>query len=108
VTSALSNMAETLAREDEEDEPISKVERMRRALREGKTSMTAADLAKAGELKSTPLVYALLRPDVDRGRVVLLDGRYAWNEHYDVKLETDVRAAIVLLRSNGYRVEKHK
>jgi hypothetical protein len=40
--------------------------------------------------------------------VVLLDGRYAWNEHYDVKLETDVRAAIVLLRSNGYRVEKHK
>jgi hypothetical protein len=109
LTGVFDAMADDLSRAaEEEDEPVSKVDRMRRALRDAPGVLTAAELAKAADLKATALVYALLKPDVARGRVHVRDGAYEWNRHYDEELAAELAAAAALLKRHGYKVERAK
>ena len=50
------------------------------------------------------LVWLLLKHDIKMGRVLLVEGMYAWNFEHESAESTAIRAAIKLLKKNGYTV----
>ncbi|WP_146187735.1 hypothetical protein [Limnohabitans sp. T6-5] len=68
--------------------------------------MTAAEIAYDVDLPSHTqnLVWLLLKYDIKKGRVLFSDGMYAWNAEFDSAEKTAIRAAIKLLKKNGYTV----
>lgn len=52
------------------------------------------------------LVWLLLKYDISKGRVLFSGGLYAWNAEFDSRDEVRIRAAIKLLKKNGYTVKK--
>jgi hypothetical protein len=70
--------------------------------------MTAAEIAFDVDLPSHTqnLVWLLLKYDIQKGRVLLVDGMYSWNFEHDSAEATAIRAAIKLLKKNGYTVKE--
>jgi hypothetical protein len=70
--------------------------------------MTAAEIAFDVDLPSHTqnLVWLLLKYDIKKGRVLLSEGLYTWNAEFDSREEVAIRAAIKLLKKNGYTVTK--
>lgn len=52
------------------------------------------------------LVWLLLKHDIKMGRVLLVEGMYAWNFEHESAEDTAIRAAIKLLKKHGYAVTK--
>jgi hypothetical protein len=70
--------------------------------------MSAAEIAYDVDLPSHTqnLVWLLLKYDIQKGRVLFSGGMYAWNAEFDSREEVAIRAAIKLLKKNGYVVTK--
>ena len=69
--------------------------------------MSAAEIAFDLDLPSHTqnLVWLLMKYDIKMGRVLLLvEGMYAWNFEHESAEATAIRAAIRLLKKNGYTV----
>lgn len=52
------------------------------------------------------LVWLLLKHDIKMGRVLQVEGMYAWNFEHESAEATAIRAAIKLLKKHGYAVTK--
>lgn len=79
---------------------------IRELLRSTGRPMNAAEIAFTVDLPSHTqnLVWLLLKHDIKMGRVLLVEGMYAWNfEHESAEAKT-IRAAIKLLKKHGYAV----
>jgi len=83
----------------------SKTDRLREYLRT-QGSATAIDLALEADLASTGLVGALLKVDLERGRVEFRAGRYTYNHEFDEAMDAEIRKAMALLKRHGYKVKK--
>jgi hypothetical protein len=96
---------------DAEEEKISRVERIRRLLKSSGAAMTDAeiawDLADHFPNFGAHLVWLLLKYDISKGRVLMIrSGLYKWNAEYESAEQKAIRAAIKLLKANGYKVIK--
>ena len=91
---------------------LSRTERIRQLLKAAQRPVTAAeitwDMADHFPNFGSHLVWLLLKYDMQKGRVILEDGKYRWSEEYDTDEATAIRAAIKLLKANGYRVTQPK
>lgn len=67
---------------------------------------TAREIANACDLKGSGFVGALLRHDVQKGKVFLSDGLYSWNYDYDDQEEEELRDAVKLLKKHGFKVQQ--
>ena len=92
---------------DPQAKPLSRTETIRRHLKESGCAMTSEEIAF--DLDDTlpnfgsHLVWLLLKHDVKKGRIVF-DGRYSWSTDYDTAEAAAIRAAVKLLKANGYGV----
>jgi hypothetical protein len=96
---------------DAEEEKISRVERIRRLLKSSGAAMKDAeiawDLADHFPNFGAHLVWLLLKYDIAKGRVLMIQkGVYKWNAEYESAKQKGIRAAIKLLKANGYTVIK--
>lgn len=107
IATTLAGRGPWLAAQPSEGAPkrVNKTEAMRNYLRaNGKA--TAPDLAMEADVEQTGLVGALLKTDLQRGRIFMRDGRYHWNPEHDERQAAEVRQAIALLKRQGYKVLK--
>lgn len=88
-----------------EQKPTSKTDKLRHHLR-AQGSATAQDLAMEADLDNTGLVSALLAGDIAKGRIFIRAGKYHWNPQHDEQLQTQLDAAVTLLKRHGYKVGK--
>lgn len=95
----------SFAKREPDQRPASKTERMRHYLRT-QGSATAADLAMEADLENTGLVSALLAGDIAKGRLFMRSSKYHWNPQHDEQLQTQLDAAVTLLKRHGYKVSK--
>jgi len=58
------------------------------------------------ELPDSGRVAALLKEDLRKGAVRLVDGRYEINPDYDAQLLRDLNQAAALLRRHGWKVKE--
>lgn len=86
--------------------PQSRVGAIRELLKSEARPMSAAEIAFDVDLPSfnQSLVWLLLKFDIQKGRVLFSNGLYAWNTEFDSAQATAIRAAIKLLKKNGYTV----
>lgn len=86
---------------------LSRTETIRRHLKASGCAMTseeiAFDLDDALPNFGHHLVWLLLKHDVKKGRIIF-DGRYSWSQEYDTAEAFAIRAALKLLKANGYKV----
>ncbi len=68
--------------------------------------MSAAEIAFDLDLPSHTqnLVWLLMKYDIKMGRVLLQDGMYSWSVKHESAEAAAIRAAIRLLKKNGYTV----
>ncbi len=69
-------------------------------------SANAATLAMQAQLPNSGRVYALLKTNIERGRVLLRNGRYRLNPDWDEQMQSELRDARILLERAGYRVTR--
>ena len=81
---------------------------IRDLLREADRPMTAAEIAFDLDLPSSCTVWLLMKYDMQKGRVFLIDGTYRWNHKYDQAEALEISAAVKLLKRNGYQVKALK
>jgi hypothetical protein len=88
--------------------PQSRVGTIRDLLKSEARPMTAAEIAYDVDLPSFDqnLVWLLLKYDIAKGRVLFSGGTFAWNAEFDLAESVAIRAAIKLLKKNGYTVSK--
>jgi hypothetical protein len=67
---------------------------------------TSAELAQTHGLPNTARVGALLKGDLEIGRVEYSGGAYFWNAQFDESMRQEVKRAASLLRAQGYQVKK--
>ncbi|HYW57712.1 MAG TPA: hypothetical protein VE934_12170 [Polaromonas sp.] len=84
----------------------SKTEQIRALLRTG--PKTPAEICMDVDLRSSGLVWALLKHDMAMGRVRRVDGCFELCSEFEQQLQQRIRAARALLESNGYRVLEPK
>jgi hypothetical protein len=91
-----------------ESRPPSRVGAIRELLKREAREMGAAEIAFDVDLPSfnQNLVWLLLKYDIAQGRVLLKDGMYSWNAEFESAEQAAIRAAIKLLKKNGYTVTK--
>lgn len=82
----------------------SKTGQIRALLKAG--PLSAAAICMEVDVRSTGLVWALLKHDIAMGRVDVEDGIYSLSCEHEQQLQQRIREARALLRFNGYRVEK--
>ena len=88
---------------------LSRTERIRQLLKCAGRPLTAAEIA--WDLNDhfpnfgSHLVWLLLKYDMQKGRVLFTDNKYRWNHDYDTAEAAAIRAAVALLRKNGYKVK---
>lgn len=88
---------------------LSRTETIRRLLKAASRPVTAAEIAF--DMDEFPnfgshLVWLLLKYDIQKGRVLLQDGKYHWNHAYDTAEAAAIRDAVKLLKSKGYKVKE--
>lgn len=88
---------------------LSRTETIRRLLKVASRPVTAAEIAF--DMDEFPnfgshLVWLLLKYDLQKGRVLLEDGKYRWNHAYDTAEAAAIRDAVKLLKSHGYKVKE--
>lgn len=84
---------------------LSRTERLRLALHtHGRCS--ARTLADKVGLENSALVGALLKHDIELGRVKYFDGAYELDPDFDMSDRAEIAAAIALLQRHGYKVGK--
>ena len=98
----------TIAQLGSKAKPPSRVGSIRDLLKAEARPMTAAEIAYDVDLPSFDqnLVWLLLKYDIAKGRVLFSGGTYAWNPEFDLAESAAIRAAIKLLKKNGYTVTK--
>ena len=88
---------------------LSRTERIRQLLKCAGRPLTAAeiawDLSDHFPNFGSHLVWLLLKYDMQKGRVLFSGDRYSWNHDYDTAEAVAIRAAVALLRKNGYKVK---
>jgi hypothetical protein len=94
-----------------DDSGTSRVERIRRLLKNTGAAMTDAEIAWEMDEHfpnfGAHLVWLLLKHDIEKGRVRMIrHGLYRWNDEYESAENTAIRAAIKLLKRHGYQVKK--
>jgi hypothetical protein len=115
--SPFEQMSQTLARHQPaksvwqpglEPKSQSRVGTIRDLLKHEARPMSAAEIAFDVDLPSfnQNLVWLLLKHDIQKGRVMLTNGLYAWNAEFDTAEGAAIRAAIKLLEKSGYTVKK--
>lgn len=92
-------------RDETDNKPESKTERMRTYLRTHGAA-NAATLAHEADVPRTALVSALLKADIARGRIVRRGDKYHWNHQFDAEHHRRLDEAATLLRANGFTVIK--
>lgn len=120
MTTALSNpfamLAQIASRRVERERPpapvgcpvgMSKTEAIRALLRAG--PRTALSIAVELDIpEGSGRVAALLKGDLHKGSVVMVDGRYQINDDYDAQLQRELAQAAALLRRHGWSVKEPK
>lgn len=117
MTTALSNpfamLAQIASRRVERERPpvpqsipagMSRTEAIRDLLRTSGPKNALA-IAVILELPDSGRVAALLKGDMAKGLVRLVDGRYDINPDYDAQLLRDLNQAAALLRRHGWKVK---
>ena len=91
---------------------LSRTERIRCLLRAATRPVTAAEIAFDMEDEfpnfGSGLVWLLLKYDIQKGRVILVRGKYIWNQEYDTAESAAIRDAVKLLKKHGYQVKPPK
>lgn len=82
----------------------SKTAQIRALLRIG--PMNAAAICMEVDIRSTGLVWALLKHDMAMGRVRCVNGMYEMCSEFEQDLQRRIREAKALLLAQGYTVEK--
>lgn len=82
----------------------SKAGQIRALLRTG--PMSAAAICMEVDIRSTGLVWAVLKHDLAMGRVRFVNGRYELASEFEQDLQQRIRQATALLLSQGYQVVK--
>ena len=77
---------------------------IRELLRKAARPLSAAEIAFDLDLPSSCTVWLLMKYDMQKGRVLLADGRYTWNHDYDTLEAQELRDAVKLLVHHGYKV----
>lgn len=83
---------------------VTRTDSIRDLLRESSRPLSAAEIAYDLDLPSSCTVWLLMKYDMQKGRVLLADGRYTWNHDYDTMEAQELRDAVKLLRRYGYTV----
>lgn len=87
---------------------LNRTDRIRQLLKEASRPVTANEIAwdMADHFPNfgSHLVWLLMKYDMQKGRVILEDGKYRWNVDYDTAEAKSIRDAVQLLRKHGYRV----
>jgi len=83
----------------------SRTESIRVLLRDATRPVSAAEIAFDLDLPSSCTVWLLMKYDMQKGRVLLADGRYTWNHEYDTLEAEELRDAVNLLKRAGYQVK---
>ena len=85
-----------------------RTERIRQLLRSANRPVSAAEIAFDMEEHFQDFgpsrVWLLMKYDMQKGRVILEDGKYSWNHEYDTAEAAAIRDAVKLLKSHGYTV----
>jgi hypothetical protein len=88
---------------------LTRTERIRRLLKQYPRAVTAAEIAyDMGDHFpdfGQHLVWLLLKYEIQKGRVLFADGKYAWSHEYDTAEAAAIRAAVALLTKHGYDIE---
>ena len=84
----------------------SRTESIRELLRDTSRPLSAAEIAFDLDLPSSCTVWLLMKYDMQKGRVLLADGRYTWNHDYDTQEAQELRDAVKLLKRHGYQVKE--
>lgn len=111
---AASLIAKSASAWAEEGAPIAKglsrTERIRQLLKTASRPVSAAEIAfDMGEdfpNFGSHLVWLLLKYDLKKGRVLLIDGKYSWNRAYDEVEAKAIHSAVQLLRKHGFKVKE--
>ena len=112
IAQMVATLAQTAAMPWDTLEPVpvglTRTERIRRllkgALRPVSAEEIAWDMGDHFPNFGTHLVWLLLKHDISRGRVLLVDKRYRWNHDYDSAQAIALRDAMALLRRHHYQV----
>jgi hypothetical protein len=92
-------------------EGLTRTEQIRRLIKGANRPLTAHeitwDMADHFPDFGSHLVWLLMKYEMEKGRVIFdkARGTYAWNHDYDTAEAAEIRAAIVFLRKNGYKVK---
>ena len=84
---------------------LSRTESIRQLLRAANRPVSAAEIAFDLELPSSCTVWLLMKYDMQKGRVILQDGKYHWSHAYDTAEAAAIRDAVKLLKSHGYKLK---
>ena len=111
-----TQMAEALARKQAHVQRtavsakgMSKTETIRALIKSSSRPLTAAEIVfDMDEFPNfgTHLVWLLMKYDMQKGRVILEDGRYRWNHEYDSQESEELRNAVKLLKKHGYKIKE--
>ena len=86
-----------------------RTEHIRHLLRSARRPVSAAEIAFDMEEHFQDFgpsrVWLLLKYDMQKGRVILEDGKYRWNHEYDTAEAAAIRDAVKLLKHHGYKVK---
>ena len=90
---------------------MSKTDTIRCLIKSSSRPLSAAEIAF--DMDEFPnfgahLVWLLMKYDMQKGRVILTDGRYRWNHEYDSQEAEELRDAVKLLKKHGYQVKPQK
>ena len=96
---ALAQKAAYVQRTKVSTKGMNKTETIRSLLKSSSRPLSAAEIAF--DMDEFPnfgahLVWLLMKYDMQKGRVLLADGRYTWNHEYDRQEAEELRAAIKL------------
>lgn len=98
-----------ISKADVPEPGLSRTERIRRLLKASSRPVTAHeitwDMADHFPNFGSHLVWLLLKYDIQKGRVILVDGKYSWNHDYDRAESRAIRDALSLLKKHGYKVK---
>lgn len=78
---------------------------IRDLLKKAHRPMTAAEIAFDMALEGSGTVWLLMKYDLQKGRVLLVDGLYRWNHDYDLAEAIELRAAVKLLKRAKYQIK---
>ncbi|MGE0350919.1 hypothetical protein [Hydrogenophaga sp.] len=92
-------------RKEDRQAQTSRTEQIRQLLRMS-GPLSALNIAAQVELERPALVSALLKVDLQRGRVRRIGPLYDWNHGFDEALARELGAAARLLRTHGFTVRR--